>query len=193
LITSLAATTTPPRTSSSTTADKAAVTSDRDALQGVVVATGDSRARTKTPPPASLTTTDVAAAANDTDWVEGTLLVVEDMCIKGVPVTPVATNSFTAQAPTTTPPPTSSWTTDNTAATNETVVAMGVFVSTGDSFLQSKPLVPLATGTAETWPTALPATHVAGEMHTCNAEVSMLLMTVSMHTSTTPAQGRMNP
>ena len=70
---------------------------------------------------------------------------------------------------------------------------MGMLVSTGDSFLQSKPLVSLATGAAETWPTALPTTHVAGGMHTCNEVVSMLLMTVSMHTSTTPAQGRMNP
>jgi len=61
----------------------------------------------------------VAAAANDTDSVEGTLLVVGDMCIKGVPVTLVATHSFTAQAPTTMLPPTSSWTTDDTAAAND--------------------------------------------------------------------------
>jgi len=124
----------------------------------------------------------VAAAANDTDWVEVTLIVVGDKCIKGVPVTPVATHSFTAQAPTTTPPPTSSWTTDLKAAANDTDLSMGMLVSTGDSFLQSNPLVPLATGTAEPLPTALPTTHVTGGMQTCNAVVSMLQMTVSMHT-----------
>jgi len=91
------------------------------------------------------------------------------MCIKSAPVNPVATHSFTAQEPRTTPPPTSSWTTYQTAAANDTDVAMGMLVLTGDSFVQSKPLRLLATGTAETWPTALPTTHV------------------------TPAQGRVNP
>jgi len=103
------------------------------------------------------------------DSVEGMFLVTGVMCIKGVPVTPVATHLVTAQAPTKTPLPTSSWTTYQTAAANDTDVAMGMLVLTGDSFVQNKSLRPLATGTAETWPTALPTTHV------------------------TPAQGRENP
>jgi len=121
------------------------------------------------PPPMSLPTTDVAAAANDTDWVEGTLFVTGNMCIKSAPVNPVATHSFTAQTPMTTPQPTSSWKTYQKAAANDTDVAMGMLVLMGDFFVQSKSLRPLATVTAETWPTALPTTHV------------------------TTAQGRVNP
>jgi len=115
-----------------------------------------------------LPTTDVAAAATDTEWVRGTLLVTGDMCITGVPVTPAAMHLVTAQAATTTPLQTSSWTSDQSAAANDTDVVMGMLVLTGDSFVQSKPLRLLTTGTAETWPTALPTTHVTPEQGRVN-------------------------
>jgi len=125
--------------------------------------------------------------------VESTLQVTGETCTEATPVAPVATHSVTAQAATTTPPLTLSWKTYHTAAANDTDAAMGMSMLTGNSLVQLQPQMPLATGTTVTWPTGFPTTHVPGGMHTCSAVVAMSLFTASKQTSTTPAQGRMNP
>ena len=122
------------------TTNHTAAANDGDAVEGVLVATGDTWAPTTTPPAMSSPTTDVMAAVSDTDAAEGTLVWTRDSFMEVTPVTLVATHAVTAQAPTTTPPPTSSWTTDDKAAANDKDAAEDMSVSTGDTCTQATPV-----------------------------------------------------